>query len=107
MESLHLSPFTGSGARRAVAAMPKCLGSIARLAPGRRHLHSPHPFDLKTFPMARHLSRTCFLLALGLPSGWIVANALGLQITTVTALNLGGVTLFALVSGILVHYEWQ
>jgi hypothetical protein len=57
--------------------------------------------------MGRHLARTCFLLALGLPTGWIIGNALGLQITPVTALNLGGVTLFALVSGILVHYEWQ
>jgi hypothetical protein len=64
-------------------------------------------FDLNHLLMARHLSRLCFLLALGLPSGWIVANALGLQITAVTALNLGGVTLFSLVSGILVHYEWQ
>jgi hypothetical protein len=61
----------------------------------------------QTLPMARHLSRSCFLLALGLPTGWIIASALGLQVTPVTALNLGGVTLFALVSGILVHYEWQ
>lgn len=56
--------------------------------------------------MDRYLSRICFTLALGMPSGWIIANSIGFQIETVTALNLAGVTLFSLVSGILVHYEW-